>query len=85
MEKGHILQVSKDAIRKLMRHGWNVYPLEAFGFLLGTANPPCVYAALPISKTAHWDSHADRWNELVEKRTVADEVAALFGLQVVGV
>ena len=68
-----------------MRHGWNVYPLEAFAFLLGTANPPCVHAALPTSKTAHWDSHADRWNRLVEKRTVADEVAARFGLQVVGV
>jgi hypothetical protein len=68
-----------------MRHGWNVYPLEAFGFLLGTVDPPCVHAALPTSKTTHWDSHADRWNGLVEKRTVADEVAALFGLQVVGV
>ena len=80
-----MIGVSKDAVRKLMRHGWNVYPLEAFGFLLGTANPPCVHAALPTSKTAHWDSHADRWNGLVEKRTIADEVAALFGLQVVGV
>lgn len=79
------IQVSKDAVRKLMRHGWNVYPLEAFGFLLGTTNPPCVYAALPTSKTAHWDSHADRWNGLTEKRSIADEVAALFSLQVVGV
>lgn len=51
----------------------------------GDANPPCVHAALPTSKTAHWDSHADRWNGLVEKRPVADEVAALFGFQVVGV
>ena len=30
-----MIQISKDAVRKLMRHGWNVYPLEAFGFLLG--------------------------------------------------
>ena len=80
-----MIQVSKDAVRKLMRHGWNVYPLEAFGFLLGTANPPCVHAALPTSKTAHWDSHDDRWNALLERRPVADEVAALFGLQVLGV
>lgn len=80
-----IIQVSQDAVRKLMRHGWNVYPLEAFGFLLGTASPPCVHAALPASKTAHWDSHDDRWNGLEERRTIADEVAALFGLQVVGV
>ncbi len=68
-----------------MRHGWNVYPLQAFGFLLGTVNPPCVHAALPTSKTAQWDSHDDRWNALQERRPVADEVAALFGLQVVGV
>lgn len=80
-----ILRVSKDAVRKLMRHGWNVYPLEAFGFLLGTVNPPCVHAALPTSKTAQWDSHDDRWNALQERRPVADEVAALFDLQVVGV
>ncbi len=85
MKTGHILQVSQEAVRKLMRHGWNVYPLEAFGFLLGTANPPCVYAALPTSKTAQWDSHADRWNTLQERRPIADEAAALFGLQVVGV
>ncbi|MDD4060279.1 MAG: WYL domain-containing protein [Kiritimatiellae bacterium] len=80
-----MIAVSQDAVRKFMRHGWNVYPLEAFGFLLGTASPPCVHAALPASKTAHWDSHTDRWNGLVEKRPVADEVAALFGFQVVGV
>ena len=85
MGTGNILQVSQDAVRKLMRHGWNVYPLEAFGLLLGTTTPPCVHAALPTTKTAHWDSHADRWNGLVEKRPVADEVAALFGFQVVGV
>jgi|GEM_PF-2286954 len=85
MSADHILHVSKDAVRKLMRHGWNVYPLEAFGFLLGTENPPCVHAALPTSKTARWDSHADRWNALQERRPVADELAALFGLQVVGV
>lgn len=23
-----MIQVSKDAVRKFMRHGWNVYPLE---------------------------------------------------------
>jgi hypothetical protein len=68
-----------------MRHGWNVYPLEAFGFLLGTANPSCVYASLPNSKTAHWDSHADRWHALQERRSIAVEVANLYGLQVVGV
>jgi len=85
MSTGHILQVSQDAVRKLMRHGWNVYPLEAFGFLLGTTNPTSVCAALPTSKTAHWDSHDDRWNALQERRPVADELAALFGLQVVGV
>jgi hypothetical protein len=85
MNTDHILQVSKDAVRKLMRHGWNVYPLEAFGFLLGTIEPPCVCAALPTSKTAHWDSHSDRWNALQERRPVADELAAIFGLQVVGV
>ena len=85
MSTGLVIQVSKAAVRKVMRHGWNVYPLEAFGFLLGTATPPCVHAALPTSKTLHWDSHADRWNGLTEKRPAADEVASLFGLQVVGV
>ncbi len=38
--EGHILQVSKDAVRKLMRHGWNVYPLDVFVFLMGTATGP---------------------------------------------
>jgi hypothetical protein len=45
-----IIRVSKDAVRKLMRHGWNVYPLAAFGFLLGTIDPPCVHAALTQKK-----------------------------------
>lgn len=85
MKTGHILLVSQEAVRKIMRHGWHVYPLEAFGFILGTTAPQCVHAALPTFKTAHWDSHGDRWNGLAEKRPIADDVAAIFGLQVVGV
>jgi hypothetical protein len=42
-----MVQVSKDAVRKLILHGWHVYPLEAFGFLLGTVTPACVYRVPP--------------------------------------
>ena len=80
-----MILISREAIRRIARHGLHVYPLEAFGFLLGKTRPKRVHAALPVSKTAHWNRYEDRWNGLAEKRSVAAEVAAMFRLRVLGV
>jgi hypothetical protein len=66
------------------KHAWNVFPLEAFGFLLGSKAKSEVYAALPCSKTKCWHVFDDRWAGIEENHDKACAVAALFNMEVVG-
>jgi len=80
-----MLIISREAAVKVGKHAWNVYPLEAFGYLLGRTAEGQVLAALPCSKTRQWDVHDDRWNGIEEHFEQARIVASSFGLEVVGV
>ncbi|MDD2700063.1 MAG: hypothetical protein PHH36_02380 [Sideroxydans sp.] len=79
-----MLTISREARIKVARHAWNVYPLEAFGFLLGRSSEQAVYAALPCSRTQRWREFGDRWNGIAENLDKARKVANRFGLEVVG-
>lgn len=79
-----MLTISREAKIKMGRHAWNVYPLEAFGFLLGRKSEGTVYAALPCSKTRRWHEFGDRWTGLADNIEKARSVAKLFNMDVVG-
>jgi hypothetical protein len=79
-----LLTISREARIKVGRHAWNVYPLEAFGFLIGRSSEQAVYAALPCSKTQNWHAFEDRWNGIAENLDKALIVASQFDLEVVG-
>ncbi len=80
-----MIVISTEARIRLARHAWNVLPHEAFGFLLGTPAGDDILVALPCSQTAVRGVRDERWNGLVQALPKANETAALFGLQVVGV
>jgi hypothetical protein len=77
--------ISREALVKLGKHAWAVYPLEASGYLVGTLDPLQVFAALPCSKTSKRNEYDDRWIALPEYLPTAERIAASFRLQVVGV
>lgn len=79
-----MLTISREAKIKAGRHAWSVYPLEAFGFLLGRKSEGTVYAALPCSKTRRWHEFDDRWRGVEENIDKARSVARLFDMDVVG-
>ncbi len=81
-----MLIFSRDAISKMEKHAWHVFPLEAFGYLLGRQEVEGmrVYAALPCSKTEFWYKYDDRWNGIDESLVLAQRVAVMFDLEVVG-
>lgn len=79
-----MLTISREARNKIRCHAWNVYPLEAFGYLLGNRERETIYAALPCSKTHVWDRFDDRWNGIVENLALARRIGDQFSLEWVG-
>lgn len=79
-----MLTISREVRNKISRHAWNVYPLEAFGYLLGKREDETIYAALPCSKTRFWDRFDDRWNGILEHLALAQRIADRFDLEWVG-
>ncbi len=79
-----MLTVSREATVKVGRHAWNVYPLEAFGYLLGRTSESAVLVALPNSKTSRWNNFDDRWAQIDNNLAIVKLIAARFRLEVVG-
>lgn len=79
-----MLTVSREAAVKVGKHAWNVFPLEAFGYLLGRAAERQVLAALPCSKTKHWHEFDDRWTGIEEHLEKACTAGKVFNLEVIG-
>lgn len=79
-----MLTISREVRNKISRHAWNVYPLEAFGYLLGKREDETIYAALPCSKTRVWRRFDDRWNGILENLALAQCIADRFELEWVG-
>jgi hypothetical protein len=57
-----MIAFSYKALAKVAKHSVSVFPLEAYGFLIGTLE--MVYAALPVSKTSKWHDASDRFADL---------------------
>jgi len=53
--------IARAAMSRIAKHGLNVSPLEAYGFLLGRAQPLVAHCALPVGKTSHWYDPSDRF------------------------
>lgn len=79
-----MLTISREVPVKVGKHAWNVFPLEAFGFLLGSIADSVVYAALPCSKTQRQNEFEDRWTGIDDNIDKARSVAKSFDLDVVG-
>jgi len=79
-----MLIVSREALVKIGKHAWNVYPLEAFGYLLGREAARQVLASLPCSKTSRWYEYDDRWLGIEEHLSKACATGKEFGLDVAG-
>jgi len=80
-----MLKLSREAKVKIGKHAWNVFPLEAFGFLLGSPSKAEILASLPCSKTSTWNRFDDRWNGIAVSMEIANRTAEEFGLDVVGI
>jgi hypothetical protein len=78
-----MLLISRESLVRLGKHAWHVYPLEAFGYLLGKGNER-LSAALPCAKTSRWDEFADRWTGIEQHYSKARAVADKFDLEVLG-
>jgi hypothetical protein len=78
------LTISREVLVKIGKHAWNVFPLEAFGYLLGRDTDNTIYAALPCSKTANWYKFEDRWHGIERDIDQAIATAKLFDLSVIG-
>lgn len=77
--------MAKKANSKVARHGLNVYPLEAFGLLIGMRSPTLLHTVLPVGKTMHWYDTSDRFLGLNQAASVAAGMLAARDLEVVGV
>jgi hypothetical protein len=72
-------------LRKIPRHSGAVYPLEAYGFLLGFASPATLTAALPVGKTSRWRDFSDRFGRLSAALQPAHTLAASLDFEIMGV
>jgi hypothetical protein len=64
---------SNQSLAKIAKHSVNVFPLEAYGFLIGTQD--IIYAALPVGKTLKWHTAADRFADLESAFELAKSLA----------
>lgn len=79
------LKYSPKGIGKIIRHSGAVYPLEAYGFLLGEQESSTIVTALPVGKTTKWYDFSDRFMRIEEAYALALHVAIAFQLDVIGV
>jgi hypothetical protein len=80
-----VITISHKETSKARKHGLNVYPLEAYGFLIGSTSPKVVHAALPVGKTTHWYDTSDRYAGLVDALEPATDFARSHQLSILGV
>ena len=70
------IRFSKHSLAKISKHAVNVFPLEGYGFLVGTQN--VIYAALPVVKTSKWHDSEDRFARLETAYEQAKSLARGF-------
>lgn len=77
--------LARAAMSRIAKHGLNVAPLEAYGFLMGTGRPLVAYCSLPVGKTSRWFDTSDRFALLPAALESAVRVAESVELEVIGV
>jgi proteasome lid subunit RPN8/RPN11 len=75
---------SRKALSKIGKHSANVYPLEAYGLLLGTNQPSYVYAALPVGQTARYGDPVDRFHLIPSAFEVAQKLISSLQMEISG-
>lgn len=75
---------SRKSLSKIGKHSCNVFPLEAFGLLIGTTKPSFVYAALPVGKTSQWDEPSGRFHGIERAVKIAENFAYSMEMEVIG-
>ncbi len=80
-----MLRISRNALSKATKHGLNVFPLEAFGLLIGSAEDNCIYAALPVGKTEHWYAINERYQGIENGLIKGREFARSCSMDILGV
>jgi len=83
------IEISRRAIAHVARHGLNVYPLEAYGLLVGEpmeqgAVSARVLAVLPVGKTEQWEDPAGRFARISLAVDKAAATFATWGLAPIG-
>jgi hypothetical protein len=71
-----MITFSYKALAKIAKHGVNVFPLEAYGFLIGTSE--MIYAALAVGKTSKWHEAGDRFADLETAFELAKSLASEY-------
>lgn len=80
-----IFQGSPKGLGKITRHAGAVYPLEAYGFLIGEPASTRIICALPVSKTTRWYEFSDRFAVIDSALAMAKTVSMSFGLDIMDV
>jgi proteasome lid subunit RPN8/RPN11 len=76
---------SRKAMSKITKHSLNVYPLEAYGFLIGVHSEHVIYAALPVGETTQFYEPQTRFLQLDAALAPAIELASSHKLCVIGI
>ena len=84
-----MIEISRRAIARVARHGLHVYPLEAYGLLVGEPMEPKatsvqVFAVIPVGKTEHWYDPAGRFAGVSLAFVKAAATFATWGLAPIG-
>lgn len=79
------LSYSPKGLGKFIRHSGAVFPLEAYGFLLGEKLSANIVTAIPVGKTTKWYDYSDRFGRIENALNLACDVSSEFDLEVVGV
>jgi len=77
------IEFSKQSLAKISKHSVSVFPLEGYGFLIGTQE--IIYAAIPTGKTTKWGNATDRFSELETAYPKAEVLAEEVGWFVRGI
>lgn len=80
--------VTRQTIARITAHGLNVYPLEAFGLLLGHGTRKeykgYALAALPVGKTQRWYEAEGRFSNVADATKFAASLFSESGLRPIG-
>lgn len=61
-----------------------MYPLEAYGLLVGINQPPFIYAALPVGQTTCWGDPSDRFRFIPHAIKISQNLVGSLQMEILG-